>query len=56
VTVCDSAAKECPLWLGKGKRTHHRFPDPAKTDDITDFRKVRDEIEREITQLLKQVG
>jgi arsenate reductase len=56
VTVCDSAAEECPLWLGKGKRVHHSFPDPAKTDDITDFRNVRDDIEREITQLLKQVG
>ena len=56
VTVCDSAAEECPLWLGKGKRTHHSFPDPAKTDDIRDFRNVRDDIEREITQLLKQVG
>lgn len=56
VTVCDSAAEECPLWLGKGKRTHHSFPDPAKTDDIRDFRNVRDDVEREITQLLKQVG
>ena len=56
VTVCDSAAEECPLWLGKGKRTHHSFPDPAKTDDIADFRKVRDDIEQELTQLLKQVA
>ena len=56
VTVCDSAAEECPLWLGKGKRSHHSFPDPAKTDEIADFRKVRDDIEREITQLLKRVG
>ena len=30
VTVCDSAAEECPVWLGKGKRAHHSFPDPAK--------------------------
>ena len=56
VTVCDSAAEECPLWLGKGKRTHHSFPDPALTDNMDDFRTVRDDIEREITQLLKQVG
>ena len=32
VTVCDSAAEECPVWLGKGKRTHHSFPDPAKAE------------------------
>ena len=53
VTVCDSAAEECPLWLGKGKRVHHSFPDPAKTDDINDFRKVRDDMEREIISLLE---
>lgn len=52
VTVCDSAAEECPLWLGKGKRVHHSFPDPAITDDMNDFRKVRDAIEREIIFLL----
>ncbi len=56
VTVCDSAAEECPVWLGKGKRAHHSFPDPALTDDIADFRKVRDDIETEITKLLVQVG
>jgi arsenate reductase (thioredoxin) len=52
VTVCDSAAEECPLWLGKGKRIHHSFPDPAKTDDMDDFRKVRDTIAREMVELL----
>ena len=53
VTVCDSASEECPVWLGKGKRLHHSFPDPALTDDMNDFRKVRDDIEKEIIQLLK---
>ena len=52
VTVCDSAAEECPVWLGKGKRIHHSFPDPAKTDDMDEFRKVRDAMEREIIFLL----
>ena len=54
VTVCDSAAEECPVWLGKGKRTHHSFPDPAIADNMDDFRKVRDDIEIEITKLLEQ--
>jgi arsenate reductase (thioredoxin) len=54
VTVCDSAAEECPVWLGKGKRAHHSFPDPAKTDNIEDFRTVRDAIWREIPTLLAQ--
>jgi len=53
VTVCDSAAEECPVWLGKGKRTHHSFPDPAKTDTIEDFRSVRDDMERILIPLLQ---
>jgi arsenate reductase len=53
VTVCDSAAEECPLWLGKGKRMHHSFPDPGKKDNMDDFRKVRDAIGQEIVSLLE---
>jgi arsenate reductase len=53
VTVCDSAAEECPLWLGQGRRLHHSFPDPAKTDDMADFRAVRDAIAREMRPLLE---
>ena len=52
ITVCDLAAEECPIWLGKGKRIHHSFPDPVKTDDLQDFRAVRDAIDREILPLL----
>ena len=54
VTVCDSAAEECPVWLGKGKRVHHSFPDPAITDDMDDFRKVRDEIAQVIPTILEK--
>lgn len=53
ITVCDSAAEECPLWLGPGKRIHHSFPDPAKSDNMEDFRRVRDAIEQEILHLLR---
>jgi arsenate reductase (thioredoxin) len=53
VTVCDSAADECPVWLGKGRKVHHGFPDPALTDDMDDFRKVRDDIEKVMIDLLK---
>jgi arsenate reductase len=57
VTVCDSAAEKCPIWLGKGRRTHHSFPDPAKAEGTDDeimnvFRTVRDDIEKEMTELL----
>jgi hypothetical protein len=27
--VCEDAAENCPVWLGKGKRVHIGFPDPA---------------------------
>lgn len=52
VTVCDSAAEECPIWLGKGKRLHHSFPDPAATNNMDDFRKVRDDIQKVMIDLL----
>ena len=59
ITVCDSAAEECPIWLGKGKRVHHSFPDPATakgTDDevMQVFRSVRDDMEHEMLKLLAQ--
>ena len=50
VTVCDSAAEECPVWPGKaGRRVHHAFVDPAKAGGTLEerkqvFRKVRDEM------------
>src|SRR5215207_2022800 len=58
VTVCDSAAQECPIWLGKGKRAHHSFPDPAKAEGTDEeimnaFRTVRDDIEKELIGLIK---
>jgi len=53
VTLCEDAAENCPLWIGKGKREHHSLPDPAKTNNMNDFRKVRDEINREIIDLLE---
>ncbi len=59
VTVCDSAAEECPLWLGVGKREHLGFPDPAAvkgTDDevLAAFRAVRDDIAAQVPALLDE--
>lgn len=56
VTVCDSAAEDCPVWLGSGKKIHHSFFDPAKTDDLADFRRVRDEIAEKLIQLLTEIS
>ena len=57
VTVCDSAAENCPVWLGKGQIVHHSFSDPAKatgSDDeiLSVFRNVRDEILEKIPLVL----
>jgi arsenate reductase len=65
VTVCDSAAETCPVWLpapgaqepGKGRRVHLSFPDPAKAagteeEVMTVFRRVRDDIATQIPALL----
>jgi len=59
VTVCDSAAEECPLWLGPGRRVHLGFPDPAKatgTPDevLAEFRRVRDAIAVQAPELLAE--
>lgn len=58
VTVCDSAAEECPLWLGRGRRAHLGFPDPASVPGTEEevlevFRQVRDDIAQEIPALLR---
>lgn len=59
VTVCDDAAENCPVWLGKGKRVHMGFPDPAKVEGsedeiLTAFRAVRDDMLQKIADLLVQ--
>lgn len=54
VTVCDAATEECPIWLGEGKQAHYNYPDPAKKNNIKDFRIIRDAIESEIIAMLNQ--
>ena len=59
ITVCDSAAEECPVWPGRaGRRLHHSFYDPAKAqgseaERLSVFRQVRDEMLGVIPSLLK---
>jgi len=57
VTVCNDAAEDCPIWLGKGKHIHVGFPDPAKAtgteaEILAAFRAVRDAILAKIPTLL----
>jgi arsenate reductase (thioredoxin) len=58
VTVCDSAAEDCPVWLGQGQRAHLSFPDPARATGSEEevmavFRAVRDAIAQRIPALLE---
>ena len=57
VTVCDDAAENCPVWLGKGRTIHTGFEGPAcaagcDEERLDVFRRVRDEIRRQIFDLL----
>ena len=59
MTVCDSAAEECPLWLGGGRRAHVDFPDPAKVDGSEEmrleaFRSVRDRMIEKIIEPMRE--
>ena len=49
ITLCDSAAAECPVFPGEGKRLHWPVEDPASAvgseeERMAVFRRVRDEI------------
>ena len=49
ITLCDHAAKTCPLFPGEGERIHHGFPDPVSVkgtdkERLEMFRKVRDQL------------
>jgi arsenate reductase len=57
VTVCDSAAEDCPVWLGSNPQVHLAFEDPAafegdEQSKLEKFRQVRDEIAEKIPGLL----
>jgi arsenate reductase len=58
VTVCDSAAESCPVWLGSGKVKHISFPDPAKARGSHDekmrvFRQVREDMQQKVLAYLQ---
>lgn len=56
ITVCDNAAENCPVWLGRGRRVHIGFPDPAAVppdEQAQQFRVVRDAIQDQILSYLR---
>ncbi len=51
ITVCDAAAENCPVWLGRGHKVHIGFPDPATAppdQQLQQFRAVRDAIQHDL--------
>jgi arsenate reductase len=59
ITVCDDAAENCPVWLGRGKKAHIGFVDPAKAQGSDEevlavFRRVRDEIRAQVIPYLEE--
>lgn len=61
VTVCDSAAEECPHWLGESLVVHQNFTNPVNATGTEEeilivFRKVRDQIIQQIPSLLRLIA
>jgi arsenate reductase len=59
ITVCDDAAQNCPLWLGRGQVVHISFPDPAaatgsEAERLAVFRQVRDETRQQALSYLEK--
>ena len=50
ITVCDSAAGRCPIWIGKTNRLNHNFEDPSKITGpdeasvMANYARIRDQI------------
>lgn len=58
VTVCDSAAADCPSWPGAKRIEHWGIADPSYGDDdpatrYDRFLATRDELRRRIDELVK---
>ncbi len=58
ITVCSTAAENCPVWLGEGQIFHYGFDDPAEItgseeEIMAGFRQVRDDIDKNLPQILR---
>ena len=58
ITVCGSAAENCPVWPGLGDTVHIGFPDPAdatgsEEEQLAIFRQARDNIREQVLGYLR---
>ena len=58
VTVCDSAAQDCPLWPGAKRIEHWPIEDPTwgEGSGAERFAKTRDGLARRIEELIKTLN
>ncbi|MBI1738469.1 MAG: arsenate reductase ArsC [Acidobacteria bacterium] len=61
ITLCDSAAQECPTYPARRARLHWGLPDPAAADgdpalQRAMFREICDEIERRLREWMAKEG
>ena len=59
ITVCDSAAEQCPIFPGAPQRMHWSLPDPAAvagthTERLQAFRQVREALTAHLRQFLSR--
>jgi phosphate transport system protein len=60
IAVCDKAADNCPVWMGRGRIVYMSFPDPAAAEGaekerLQSFRQVRDALLERVLPYLEQV-
>ena len=55
LTVCDSAAENCPVYPAKTKKLHVSFPDPSGKS-LEEWRKVRDALGKLSEYLVGELG
>ena len=61
ITVCDNAARNCPVFPGGGERLHWPFEDPASAtgseEEVLDkFREVREQIKKKTADWLESIA
>ncbi len=58
VTVCDSAARDCPLWPGAVRIEHWSIEDPSfapEENRYERFAETRDDLRRRISRLVEEL-
>ena len=59
ITVCDNAARNCPVWIGEGNVRHMQFDDPthvigSDAKRLAACRDVRDRMRDELLSYLRE--